>query len=95
MLQEPRTKGRFERIVAVHCAVGPVSYMFSSQATAENEVKGTRSNEYMKDQIFEHLHFIYIIHILRVYYELKGSNPVQAWIFFFQALISQLLKLCV
>ena len=78
MLQEPRTKGRFERIVAVHCAVGPVSYMFSSQATAENEVKGTRSNEYMKDQIFEHLHFIYIIHILRVYYELKGSNPVQA-----------------
>ena len=27
--------------------------------------------------------------------EVMGSNPIEAWFFFFQALISQLFKLCI
>ena len=72
---------------------------------ASSFFRGRLRNEYMymKDLIFEdHILFLRSSNIWSFIYwsgctgivEVMGSNPVHAWIFF-QALISQLLKLCV
>ena len=58
--------------------------------------RNENTNDYMNDhtdQLPDSLIAQLVEHCTRIA-EVMGPNPVQAWIFFFQALISQLLKFC-